>query len=1232
MSAFRMVHFGTPSASDNANFCNNKTRTALCVARPKRPRRRTRSSCRESCCCIAHGILLTFARAHAGRYIRGSILNPATWVLFLGKGVIIEEFSKLANFYFLFVVTLQLLPETTNTGRLPTTAPALTIVVLFASYLKFRQVRLPLTCHYFSHRPSHIPSCRGGRLQDRERSRADYMLNTAKCERLVNGKFIVGAWTDVKVGDFVKVKNREMLPADIVLCATHEPDPDTPVGACHVETKSLDGETNLKGRSVPKLLHSLAGVTPAQQVKNLATLKGYVECEQPNAATTKFTGKVHVEGNQPVALSINNVLLRSSTVRNTDYVIGLVVNTGKDTKVMQGQQAPKTKRSSLDVGINSLMIGVVVMQFILCVICTVMQTSSNQELQAPAWYLHEGSSIIPLPGAPWNVLRFFVLLNGFVSVSLYVSVDSNKAFMKVIMEKRREMVHEDTRLKVRTMTLIDELGCISHVFSDKTGTLTQNMMQFRKCSIAGVSYGHGNTEIGLARLARLGQTPKARAPTPATKGDATPATKDVNFDGPELFAALRGDDGDDQRDKCRDFLLLLALCHTVVVEQVGAEKKLSASSPDEAALVSAAAFFGIEFVNKQHSTVTLRDSFTQSQLKYEVLEVLEFSSARKRMSCVVQEVGKGGAGRIQLLSKGADSVMLPLVSSTERDMTRQTERHLEDHANDGLRTLIVAQRTIDPKTFSEWQQRYRTATVDLAEIEKKEKELPNEIERLMGEIEVGLSLVGSTAIEDKLQVGVPKAITDMGRAGIAVWVLTGDKEETAINIAFACELFDTRTKVLVLNLKSHPTAREVKQELTKHAATAAVSASTGEKHALVIDGDVISLVMADPALQLDLLRLTMDCQSVIACRCAPSQKAQLVKLVKRNVKGAITLAIGDGANDVAMIQAAHVGVGISGQEGMQAANSADFAFGQFRFLTELLFVWGRNSYRRMSTMIFYLFYKCILLNLVTYWFLFFSAASGQRIYLEACLQLYNFVWTALPIIVCGVYDRDISDDLARKMPQVFHLGVRRAYFNVGTALWWALCAMGESVTIFLAVILATQGTVTDKGRDPGVTFLGDFAFAIVLVVVTLKLCLHQYQITWMQHGVMAVCLLVWWPMSKAGSLHFWIGAPGSTYVLDYAGLFEMVQLEPCYWLLLALVTAATTLPQLYLGTYKRSFYPEFRDLAMEAEFWKLDTKHLEAWQIPLGQRRLPLRRDAPRPLEQPGFFGKLFRGSSKVSA
>jgi len=246
-----------------------------------------------------------------------------------------------------------------------------------------------------------------------------------------------------------------------------------------------------------------------------------------------------------------------------------------------------------------------------------------------------------------------------------------------------------------------------------------------------------------------------------------------------------------------------------------------------------------------------------------------------------------------------------------------------------------------------------------------------------------------------------------------------------------------------------------------------------------------------------------------------------------------------------------------------------------------------------------------------------GAPPGTRIYLEAVLQFFNLIWTALPIILCTIYDRDVSDAMSRKMPQLYHLGVRKVYFNKGKIAQWVLLALLESLSIFYAIYLATPRMVTSKGRDPGVTYIGDFAFALVLVVVTLKLALEQYQITWQQHGMMLLCVVIWWPMAWLAARPVWIDSSfADSYVLDYAGLYEMVQGEPVYWLLLLLVPASTQLVQLFLSVYQRTFYPEFRDLAMEAEFWKLDTRSLEAWQIPLAQRRFVLFKDAPRRIDE----------------
>ena len=1146
--------------------------------------------------------------------IRTSLYNVFT---FIPKGVILEEFSRLANAFFALVVVLQINPSTSNSDGISYTLPILAIVVLFASYLKLKQ--------------------------DLSRHKSDHAANSAKTLRYVGGEFVPAVWTEVKVGDFLKVGNREGLPADILLVAAHEPDPAYPAGACYIETKSLDGETNLKGRSVPKPLTAACGGTLASQAAACGAISGHVECEQPNAATRKFVGTLTLRASagaseETVPLGINNVLLRGSVVRNSEYVIGLVINTGVDTKVMQGARRPPLKRSFIDRAINVMMICIFVTMVSACFIGTAAEFGlAEAEHIRDAWYLQNEDGVHDTTSFAIVYFRYFVLLSNFVSVSLYFSVDFNKHMTAFLVERNPRMHHADsmTKCKVRTAALIDELGCISHVLSDKTGTLTQNVMQFRKCSVNGVAYGRGTTEIGLARMARTGMASAAAAgssesTTAAAAAKAGPygaaPDEQVSFDGPELYAGLRGEAGPEQQAKLLDFVLLLALCHTVVVEEIDGKKRLSASSPDEAALVAAAKYLGVEFVEKQHGIVTLRDTMGDGRgvgggkaasRSYEVLEVLEFTSARKRMSVVVKDPA---TGVIKLLSKGADNIMLELLSPACAAVRQQTEQHMEDHANDGLRTLVVAEKVLEPAAYGQWSAQFAAACTDIGEIEKKDREEPNRIDALMDQMESGLTLLGSTAIEDKLQDGVPQAVADLNRAGVSVWVLTGDKEETAINIAFACELFDTRTKVHIFNASHAPDAAALHRafvEKTAEAEADAASEGGGTKHGVVIDGELIALVFAHTELQYDLLRLSSLCSSLVACRCAPSQKAQLVLLVKENVVGATTLAIGDGANDVAMIQAAHVGVGISGQEGMQAANSADFSFGQFRFLLELLLVHGRNCYRRMSTQVCYIFYKNFLLTMVVFWYLTYNSVSGQKFYLEGAYAAFNLIWTGLPIMIFALLDVDVDDDVARSTPQLYHIGVRRVYFNTKVVLRWALFALLESILIFFPICAALD-ELTPSGETPGVWQIGDFAYVYILLICSGKLALESWQVTWWQHGGLLFFFVIWWPLAGIASQE-WVTTSSFTAAMaeGYLGVWSQTQQTPTYWALMLLLPAALLLPQYAEKAYWRLFAPEFRDLVLEAQYHGLGPQMelLQAHRIPTSERTLPLHKDAPREIE-----------------
>ena len=1080
----------------------------------------------------------------------------------------------------------------------------------------------------------------------------------------------------------------------MLLIAAHEPDPRRPAGVCYIETKSLDGETNLKGRAVPQVLAKACGGTIEEQTKALERLSGFIECEQPNPTTRKFNGTLQLKASgadaeEKITLSINNVLLRGSVVRNSQYVIGMVINTGVDTKVMQGARKPPLKRSSLDMTINVMMLVIFAGQVLICFIATVvLYRLGEQDHIEDAWYLLNDEGQHTEINVIITYFRFFVLLANFVSVSLYASVDVKKFLYAKRIEDDKRMWHADSgvKCKVRTASLIDEVGTISHVFSDKTGTLTQNVMQFRKCSINGVAYGRGTTEIGRARLARLGiSQPEGNESTTTSASDSSSNMSPVNFDGPELEAALKGTAGDAQKAACVDFFLLLALCHTVVVEEINGQKRLSASSPDEAALVAAAKHFGMEFVSKQHGKVTVLDrlsSVRQVERTFEVLDVrahayasspaptlsllspsalppcqlalpralshgaaglhiprpprpsqvLEFTSARKRMSIIVSDPA---TGEVRLLSKGADNIMMQLLDKQAPELRAKTDKDMEAHANDGLRTLVVAHKTLDRSAYSSWSARYQASLTQISELEKKEREEPNLIDSLMGEMEQGLTLLGSTAIEDKLQAGVPAAIADLNRAGISCWVLTGDKEETAINIAHACELFDTKTTLHTFNSKSCSTAAQVAASMTKYAQEAEAEAlrSGGSRRGIVIDGEVISMVFSSADTQLALLNLARRCHSLVACRCAPSQKAQLVLLVKNNVKGATTLAIGDGANDVAMIQAADVGVGISGEEGMQAANSADFSFGQFRFLLDLLLCHGRNEYRRMSTLVYYVFYKAFLLTCILFWYLPYNASTGQKFYLEAAYQTYNFVYAGVPILVYAFNDFDVVDSVARQVPQLYHLGVRRVYSGYGLAGRWALVGIAESLVIFFFTVAALDNT-TRSGETAGVWQIGDYCFAQVMMVVTGKLCLLSYQMSRWQHGILFVNLLLWWPLDWIGGLDATqLNAWTAPLAEGYLGMFWQVQSTASFWLTLLLVPITVLLPQYAWVTYRRLFTPILRDLVMEAE-WHQNSAAKEAimqYEIPAADREMRLHKNAPRPIEPPSLMDRL-RGRGRVAA
>lgn len=476
------------------------------------------------------------------------------------------------------------------------------------------------------------------------------------------------------------------------------------------------------------------------------------------------------------------------------------------------------------------------------------------------------------------------------------------------------------------------------MFSDKTGTLTCNVMEFKKFTAGVLPYGTGEKPV-------------------------LPQLSNVCFQDPSMQAHL-GDKNHPNHDALVRVLLLLSVCHTIVIDE--RKGTYNAASPDELALVNGAKQFGYEFKGiDKDDNILIEDHAGRTTLKYRLLNICEFNSTRKRASVIVQDP----RGQIVLMCKGADSVIYERLSqeSLDGEVLKTTQEYVDAYAVEGLRTLFLAEKVIPPAVYEEWNAKAQAAKLQISNREEK-------VAAVDELIETELELIGATAIEDRLQDKVAETIQFMKHAGIKVWVLTGDKIETAVNIGFSAGLLDANMTQHLVQETDVKKLREL-LDYTKERVE-----NTRGKQAIVVAGASLLVIDSHNDLREAFLGASDKVDVVLACRVSPKQKADIVNLIRRRFPQKATLSIGDGANDVNMILQAHVGVGILGKEGQQAARSADFAIGQFKFLKPLMFIHGREAYRRNALLILYTFYKNVLYVTAQFFFGFYSAFSGQPLY------------------------------------------------------------------------------------------------------------------------------------------------------------------------------------------------------------------------------------------------------------
>ncbi|XP_016107925.1 probable phospholipid-transporting ATPase IF isoform X1 [Sinocyclocheilus grahami] len=896
--------------------------------------------------------------------------------------------------------------------------------------------------------------------EDWLRHKADNEVNGAPVFVVRSGSLVQTRSKNIRVGDIVRVAKDETFPADLVLLSS-----DRVEGTCHITTTSLDGETNLKTH------YSVPETAVSQSVSRLESLQAVVECQQPEADLYRFVGRITVtqQGEEIVRpLGPENLLLRGARLKNTKEIFGVAVYTGMESKMALNYKCKSQKRSAVEKSMNTFLIiylGILLFEAILSTILKYAWQAENK-WDEPFYNQktdqeRNSSQILKFIS---DFLAFLVLYNFIIPISLYVTVELQKFLGSFFIGWDLDLYHEesDQKAQVNTSDLNEELGQVEYVFTDKTGTLTENEMQFRECSINGIKYQEINGKL---------------VPEGMTEDSPDGSVPCLNREE-ELF------------------LKAVSLCHTVQISYdqtdgpgdpfshangFSPQMEYYASSPDEKALVEATKRMGVTFIGSHGENMEIK-TFGKAE-KYKLLHVLEFDANRRRMSVILQKP----SGEKVLFTKGAESAILPYTTSGEIDKTRV---HVDEFALKGLRTLVVACRHFSADEYQEVDRRLHEARTALQQREERLVEVFNFIEK-------DLELLGATGVEDKLQDKVQETIEALRLAGIKVWVLTGDKHETAVSVSLSCGHFHRTMNILELvQQKSDNECAEQLRRLDRR-----IKEDHVIQHGLVVDGASLSLALREH--EKLFMEVCKNCSAVLCCRMAPLQKAKVVRLLKTSPEKPITLAIGDGANDVSMIQEAHIGIGIMGKEGRQAVRNSDYAIARFKFLAKLLLVHGHFYYIRIATLVQYFFYKNVCFITPQFLYQFFCLFSQQTLYDSVYLTLYNICFTSLPILVYSLFEQLVHPHVLQSKPALYRDISKNSLLSFKTFLYWTFLGFCHAFVFFFGsyILMGEDTTLMGNGQMFGNWTFGTLVFTVMVITVTLKLAIETHFWTWMNHFV-----------------------------------------------------------------------------------------------------------------------------------
>ncbi|CAF0956033.1 unnamed protein product [Rotaria magnacalcarata] len=932
-------------------------------------------------------------------------------ITFLPKNLF-EQFHRIANIYFAVLIGLNWVPIINAISKQVAFIP-LTVILTITAIKDL--------------------------VEDLKRWRSDSKINKQMTEVYdkASKSFIECKWEDLNVGNVVRVRADQVVPADILLLASSSCE-----STCYLDTAAIDGETNLKQKSIPSCF---LNYTKSEE----ASFE--LQCDPPNDDIYHFCGRVILSsGSHVYPCDNNNILLRGCVLRITDYVDGLIVYAGNETKIIKSSRHTISKHALIERSINR---DVLFSSLILTTLCLFGAGLSIY------WERSFGSRWMLVPfliDNPFHniaghffaaALRFVILFQVMVPIALYVSLDLVRVLQIYAIGRDKHLKYEHP-ISCRTFTINEDLGQIGYIFSDKTGTLTQNKLVFKAMSIGGLQYS-------------------ARSELPTENSTIV-----------------------------QHFLTALAVCntsfmvheHQELMHRIDYQPKYEGDNADDLVLCQTASSFGVRMISRSAQNILVRyinsTNTEKEDVEYEILCLLPFDSTRKRMSIIVRR-----NDQIFLFIKGAETSIWPHLSSfNDVNMKATIEQNSLSFAEQGYRSLLVAYRQLTLTEFNSWFQQYEQAANSLANRD-------DAISDAATAIEVELMLAGLTAVEDKLQDGVPKAIATLRCAGIKIWLLTGDKQATALSTAQAASLVNipqmSTSGNSSLSKNNSPATNswnfgasaqaqlnqythmiyyssqliEMDQLLLTRGGTVCDELRTGEtisrmSEVIAAQNLPVSLVVTGEDLGVilrykpkEFMNAACQCQSVLFCRVSAKQKRELVSVAKSVFKYRI-LAIGDGANDVGMIRESHCGIAVYGREGSQAVAAGDFAVDRFECLTRLLLVHGAWCFTRTCELILYTFMHNCAYVFVIFYHQLFNGFSGAVSLHSLYILLYTSLFTVLPQCAAALFDQHVPAERALHEPQLYEYTLHARCYRIRSYWINILDAIWQSTAIFFIAYFA----------------------------------------------------------------------------------------------------------------------------------------------------------------------------------